>query len=454
MKSINKKLNLTEGSILKNLILLSAPLMATSFINMAYNLTDTAWLGRLGTDAVAATGSVGYFVWMSAAVADIARVGTSVFVAQEYGSGHTKRLNDTIKNGIVLLFILIGLFTSIIIGFTDNILNFYSLTDHVHSMAKSYLTIFALAFIINGLNMIFSNIYNSIGNSFYPFAANVVGLVLNIIIDPILIFGLGPIKPFGVAGAALASVFAQIIVLTIFAIDIIKTKNEIYTGIIHGKIYLENIFSKFKKGFPVGFMSVIHASITGLLMKYMSYYGSGPIAAYSIGSMVESVTWRTADGLQVGITAFIGQNFGAKLYSRLKDVIRKSMGLIVLVGLIGTFIIGVFRYPLFKLFLPDDPQTIEMGAQYLLILSMSQLGMAFEIGASGVFYGMGKTHIQAIISTVFNIARIPISTLLMPYFGYQGIWMAITISSIFKGIFSFVFLRIEYKNIDEQFVEA
>ncbi|MDO4604886.1 MAG: MATE family efflux transporter [Helcococcus sp.] len=450
MKSINRKLNLTDGSILKNLILLSAPLMATSFINMAYNLTDTAWLGRLGTDAVAATGSVGYFVWMASSIADIARVGTSVFVAQEYGSGHTKRLNDTIKNGLVLLFIVVGLFTSIIIGFTDNILNFYSLTDQVHSMAKSYLTIFALGFIINGLNMTFSNIYNSVGNSFFPFVANVMGLVLNIFVDPILIFGWGPIKSLGVSGAALASVFAQLVVFIIFTVDIIKSKNEIYTGIINGKIHLDNIYSKFKKGFPVGFMSFMHSSITGILMKYMSNYGSGPIAAYSIGSMVESITWRTADGLQVGITAFTGQNFGAKLYDRLKEVIKQSMAVIVAVGLIGTFIIGVFRYQLFKIFLPDDLRTIEMGAQYLLILSMSQLGMAFEIGASGVFYGIGKTYIQSIISTVFNIARIPLSLILMPYFEYQGVWLAITISSIFKGLFAFIFLRIEYRKLDRE----
>lgn len=422
--------------------------MATSFINMAYNLTDTAWLGRLGTNAVAATGSVGYFVWMASSAADIARVGTSVFVAQEYGSGHYKRLNDTIKNGLILLLIVVGLFTSIIIGFTDNILNFYSLEDQVHAMAKAYLTIFALGFIINGINITFTNIYNSLGNSFFPFIANVIGLVLNIIVDPILIFGLGPIKSLGVSGAALASVFAQLVVFTIFIVDILKTKNEIYLGIMHGKIQLDNIYSKFKKGLPVGFLSFMHASITGILMKYMAIYGSGPIAAYSIGSMAESITWRTADGLQVGITAFIGQNFGAKRFDRLKEVIKQSMTVIVAVGLIGAFIIGVFRYPLFKIFLPDDPKTIEMGAEYLLILSVSQLGMAFEIGAAGVFYGIGKTHIQSIISTVFNIARIPLSVLLMPYFGYKGVWLAITISSIFKGLFAFIFLRIEYRKLD------
>lgn len=449
MKAFNRKLKLTEGSIIKNLILLSAPLMATSFIYMAYNLTDTIWLGRLGTDAVAATGSVGYFVWMASAITDIARVGTSVFVAQEYGSGKIDKLNDTIKNGIFLLFIILGIFTALIIGFTDNILNFYELTDNVHKMAKSYLTIFALGFIINGLNMTFSNIYNSLGNSFYPFVANVVGLITNIIVDPILIFGIGPIKSYKVAGAAFASVFAQFIVLVIFIVDIVKTKNEIYSALVKGKIHFENILKKFKVGFPVGFLSLIHATITGILMKYMSNYGSGPIAAYSIGSMVESITWRTADGLQVGITSFTGQNYGAKLYNRLKNVIKQSMTVIVIVGLIGSFIIGIFRYPIFRLFLPNDPETIKMGAEYLLILSFSQLGMAFEIGAAGVFYGMGKTHIQSIISTIFNLLRIPMALILMTKFGYLGVWISVTISSNLKGIFSYIFLRKNYKKIDE-----
>lgn len=447
MKLRRVKLDLLEGNILKKLILLSTPLMITSFINMAYNMTDTAWLGRLGTDAVAATGAAHFFVWFSAALSGISRVGTGVYTAQEYGAKKHERLNDTIKNGLMLMTIILGIYTLIISLSTESLMSLYTLETSVKDMSVTYLRIFSFGFIITGITSLISTIYYSLGDSFYPFIANCIGLVANIILDPILIFGFGIIPPMGVAGAAVASILSQVLVLILFAGSIIKSKNEIYQALAHGKITIENMYEKFRKGLPAGLMSSIHSLISFQLTRYMTTYGTGPVAAYTVGSMLESITWMSAEGFQGGITAFVGQNYGAKLHDRLKSVIKISMLSIVAIGTIGTIILMVFRYPLFKIFIPNDPQTLEYGAQYLFILSLSQLFMAIEIGSSGVFNGLGQTKTPAIISVVFNVLRIPMAIFLMQYIDYRGVWLSMTISSVFKGIIAAFILGKSYKKL-------
>lgn len=443
----NKKINLLEGDILNKLILLSAPLMATAFVNMAYNMTDTAWLGRLGKGAVAASGAAHFFVWIASSIILISRIGTSVDVAQEYGASRKEKMNNSIKNGFILLVISMVIYTLIVNLFSNSIIGFYNLEPRIHEFAISYLNIMSLGFIIMGTNILFSSIYYSLGNSFYPFIANVIGLMLNIILDPLFIFGIGPFQSFGVAGAAYASVISQIVVLLILTFDIVRTKNEIYYGILKGKFEISDIVNKFKIGIPVGIMNMFHAIISMILVKFISEFGTTPMAALSVGSQIESLTWMTAEGLGGGIISFVGQNYGAKKFDRLNQIIKKSITFIAIVGISSTAIIIGFRYQLFNLFVPNDPVTLEAGAKYLLILGFSQLFMAIEIGVSGIFNGLGKTRIPSTISIIFNALRVPIAYILMQYYGYVGVYSAISISSILKGTIILYFLKRNYNEI-------
>lgn len=447
MKTNRRQINLLEGNIIKKLLLLSAPLMATSFVNMAYNMTDMAWLGRLGSEAVAAIGTAHFFIWIASSLGFIGRIGTSVYSAQEYGRKDFKRLNNTIKNGLILVMLTAIIYTIIINLFAHNLIGFYGLKEAVHKNAITYLRIMSIGFIFTLLNLLLSSIYNSLGNSFLPFIANVIGLVLNIVLDPILIFGFLGFLRLEVAGAALASIFSQFIVLSIILIDIFKSKNEIYIGFISGKFELKNMMTKFYKGFPAGAMSIFHALVSMVLARFISNYGTIPMAAFSVGSQIESITWMTTEGFSGGIIAFVGQNYGAEKFERLKEVIRKSILTVFIIGIAGTFILIIFRYPLFELFVPNDLEATKAGAAYLLILGASQLFMALEIGISAVFNGIGRTKIPASINTFFNILRIPMSILLMPYFKFYGVWLAMTISSIFKGLSMTYLLTKEYKNI-------
>lgn len=442
------KINLLEGNILKNLLLLSAPLMATSFVGMAYTLTDTIWVGKLGADAVAAAGTANFFTWMAGAIASITRVGTTVYAAQEYGSNRKDKLYNTLKNGIILQVFIMILITLLVSLVKKIIVGFYDLESDVFDMAVSYLQIFSFGFIFTSLGMLFSSIYNALGNSFFPFVANVIGMLLNIVIDPIMIFGFGPIPPMGIAGAAYASIFSQFIVFIIMILNIFITKNELYQSFLEGKLSINNMYEKFKKGFPIGIMSLAHASISLLLGKYMSLYGTEAMAAFSVGSNIESLTWMTTEGLQGGITSFVGQNYGAKLFDRLREVIKKSVKIVFIIGTATTFIITIFRYQLFSLFISNDQKTLEYGVNYLLIIGAAQLPMSIELGVAGILNGLGDTKIPAAVSIIFNATRIPISLFLMNYIGVYGVWASMTITCILKGLFAYIMLNVRIKKLN------
>lgn len=445
---MKKEVNLLEGNILKKLFILSAPLMATSFVQMAYNLTDLIWVGKVGTEAVAATGTAGFFMWIAMSLVLIPRIGISVLTSQYYGEGNHKKVKDVIKNGFLLTLIIVVLYFTIIQLFARQFIGFYKLDQAVNEMAIQYLRYIALGFFMTFFNPVFSSTYNSMGDSFTPFSINVVGLIANIILDPLLIFGFGPIKGMGVKGAAIATVTAQLIVFILFVIDNIKRKGMIYRSRQEGSLDRQIFTQVFKIGLPTGMQSAMHASITMVLSRFMSKYGAKPIAVYSVGSMIESLTWMTTEGFAVGITAFVGQNFGARKIDRLKEVIRKSMTSVALIGLMSSFILIGFRNNLFYIFLPKDPEAIKMGSYYLLILGMSQFFMAIEIGAAGIFNGLSNTKTPAMISMGLNIMRIPFALIFMTWFEFYGVWMAMSFTSILKGIIMAILLRRENKSID------
>lgn len=424
-----KKINLLEGSIFSSLVKLSIPLMATAFINMAYNITDTAWLGSIGKDAVAGTSSTHYIIWMALSIMIIPKIGTSIYTAQEYGKKDYIGIRNTIKNGLILNTIIILIFMVIVLFFGDKIIGFYNLDENVTRIGVNYLKLIALGSLFSYTVPFFAAIYNSLGNSVTPFKIVSLGLILNVFLDPIFIFYFN----WGYKGAAYATILSQLIVFVLFVINIVKTENEIFQAIKYGVLDHKNMLRKIKLGFPAGSQSLIHATISFTLSRFITTYGSAPFAAANVGAMIESITWMTIEGFQVGITAIVGQNFGARKHDRLVEIIKTSMKTVGIIGICTTFILIVFRGGIFRIIVSSDPETVRYGEIYLLILGISQFFMGIEIGAAGVFNGLGNTKTPAIISMTFNLFRIPLALLLMPFFEFKGVWMAITISSIIKG---------------------
>lgn len=444
--------NLTQGSILGTLTKLALPIMGTSFIQMAYNLTDIMWLGRLSTGAVAAAGTGGFFLWFGAGLILISQIGVGVNVAQNYGRGEYKEAQKYIASGFQLDIVIALIYGFCLFYFRKNIIGFFNLDDlEVVAMAESYLRIIGMGIIFHFLNPIFSTALNSSGNSLTPFKINTLGLITNMVLDPILIFGIGPIVGMGIEGAAYATIFSQGVVTLLF-IYLGKKANLIYSHVnIFQKIELKRIKQIVKLGLPPSMQTGAHAVISMILTRIIARFGPIPIAVQSIGSQIESITWMTAEGFSAAISAFVGQNYGANKMDRVKEGYHKGIRVLGSLGVLASIILILGAEHLFRIFTPNDEIAIREGIVYLRILGVSQFFMSIEIGTAGAFNGLGRTIPPTISGISLNALRIPLALILSQdaILGLSGIWWSIAGTGIAKGILIYLWFRIVLKRVNE-----
>ena len=434
---MKNKNQLTEGNIAQVLIRLAIPIMGTSFIQMAYNMIDMIWIGRMGSNAVAAVGTAGFFPWFAFALIVIPKIGAEVGVAQSIGRGDRDDAKAYIRHTIQLVVFLAIIYSILVIVFRKSLIGFFDLGDiEIITMAISYLVIVSFGMIFYFVNPVFTGILNGYGNSRTPFILNAIGLVTNIILDPILIFGVGPIPAMGVVGAGIATVFAQFIVSCFFVYHIVKSDEEIFFDLhLLKKPDLAHMNSIIKLGLPTGLQNGLFTFFAMIIAKIIASWGPVPIAVQKVGSQIEAISWMTAEGFATAISAFVGQNYGADKWDRIKKGYFIGLRIVGIIGVLATLLLFFAAEPIFKIFL-TEPEVISQGVVYLKILSLSQLFMTIEIASAGAFNGLGKTVPPSIVGIIFNGLRIPSAILLSGYtiLGLNGVWWSISISSIFKGI--------------------
>lgn len=441
------RIDLKEGRITEKLIKLSLPIMATSFIQMGYNMIDMIWVGKAGSNAVAAVGTAGFYPWLAMAFIMISKIGGEVKVAQSIGENNSQITKSYIKAAIEINIILAILYTITLVTFKDELIGIFNLGDiQVISLSKQYLVIVGLGMIFYFINPVFTGIFNGMGNSKIPFRVNAIGLITNIILDPILIFGMGPLPVLGVAGAAIATVIAQLVVSISFISMIIKSKEEYFKIKLFRNIEAKYYKILYKLGLPVALQSGMFTLFSMAIGVVVASFGPVAVAVQKVGSQIEAISWMSAEGLSVALGSFVGQNYGAKNYER---IIKGCKIAIVVASIWGIFTTAVLIFggkEIFRIFI-SEADAIEKGTSYLIILGFSQLFMCIEIISSSVFKGLGRTYIPSIIAITLTGARIPMAYLLSKpeLLGLNGIWWSITISSIFKGVLMFTTLLWLYK---------
>ncbi|MCJ7689760.1 MAG: MATE family efflux transporter, partial [Clostridiaceae bacterium] len=225
------KNDLTEGNIFKKLIILAIPIMGTSLMQSAYSMIDMIWVGTLGSRAVTAVGAAGFFTWFAFAFITIPQIGAAVGVAQSVGRKDRIETKNYIRHSIQMNIVFATLYGATLIIFRKELLGFFNIkVDVIVSMASNYLAIVSAGMIFFFLPPVLTAIFNGHGDSRTPFIINILGLIINIILDPLLILGVGPFPKMGVPGAAVATIFAQFIVTIIF-IYVITKKTDYFAQI-------------------------------------------------------------------------------------------------------------------------------------------------------------------------------------------------------------------------------
>ncbi len=431
---MNEKQDLTVGSIPQKIIYLSMPILATSFINMAYNFIDMICIGRLGSGAVAAVGSAGFLMWFAQASSSIARIGAQITISQSMGRKDLDMARQYAQASMWLNSFIAWAFTIFIMIFNEQIIGYFRLGDpQIIMQGRIYLVIVGLAMVFAYTTPVLSAMFNASGDSKTPFLFNTCGLIFNIVFDILLIFGIGPFPKLGVAGAAIATAGAQALVWLLFILHI-KKYPQPHLNI---RIFSRPDFAKIKEiakiGFPSSLQSTLYCVFSIMLARIISHFGATEIAVQKVGSQIESLSWITADGFAIALCAFVGQNFGSRNFNRIDKGIRIIAMMSIFLGAIATIGLVFFGEPIFRVFI-DEPQSIPSGVNYLRILGYSQIPMCIEIITIGMFNGFGETKIPAVISILLTGARIPMALFFTSTaLGVNGVWWAISLSSIVKG---------------------
>lgn len=431
---MRKSLNLLEGAILPALSALALPIMATSLIQMAYNLTDMIWIGRIGSGAVASVGAAGMFMWLSNGLATLAKMGGQIKVAQALGAAKREDATSYANSAFQLAILFAFGFGFLSLLFVKPMIGFFQLnSEAVVSDAQAYLLITGGLVIFSFMNQIYTGTLTAMGNSKTSFIVTALGLLMNIVLDPLLIFGFMGFPALGVTGAALATVFAQAMVTLLFYISVHKD------DVIFRHLRLFHMPSKkhvkeiFMIGLPSAVQSMIFSSISMVIARLIAEWGDGAVAVQKVGSQIESISWMTSEGYAAALNSFVAQNFGALNGERIKKGYRLSMILMLVWGLFCSLLLILAPELIFHIFIQES-EVLPLGVDYLRILGVSQLFMCIEITTEGAFCGLGKTLPPSIVSITLTAARIPLAVILSKYLGLNGIWWSITISSIFKGI--------------------
>lgn len=439
-----KQLDLTDGPILKTLTELAVPIMASSFLGTVYNITDMAWIGLLGSKAVAGIGVGGMYVWLSQGLVSLARMGGQVNAAQALGRRDRRSAVNYSCAAIQLTLLFAVLFSAICLGFTDPLLDFFQIGDALSfKYAKIYMQITCGLIIFSYLTFTLTGLYTAQGDSKTPLKANLAGLITNMILDPLLILGAGPFPRLEVAGAAVATVTAQALVLAVLLAGIFRNRT---TDNILQEIRLFSIMdgqyyrSVFRIGVPTAVQGSVYCMISMVLTRMVAVFGPGAIATQRVGGQIESVSWNTADGFGAALNAFMAQNYGAKKPDRIRKGYKISFRVLAAWGLFIAALFVIFPRPMARLFFHEE-DVITTAVGYLTIIGYSEPFMCIELMTVGALSGLGRTKLCSIISICLTGARVPLALLLTKTpLGLDGVWWALSLSSIVKGIvFYFTF---------------
>ena len=433
---MSRQIDLTSGNIIDKLVKLSLPIMGTAFIQIAYSLIDMIWVGKIGSKSVAAVGTAGFYPWLAMAFIMISKVGGEIKVSQSIGEKNEKDTKYYIKSAIEINMILSFLYSLVLIFFKSPLIEFFKLGDiEVINMSEQYLVIVGIGMMFYFINPVFTSIFVGLGNSKLPFKINTIGLVTNIILDPILIFGIGPLPKMGVSGAAIATITSHIVVSLCFIYLIRKDKSDHFKI----KLFREIDFSYYKTlfilGTPVALQNGLFTIFSMIMGVIVASFGPVAIAVQKVGSQIESISWNSCEGFASALSSFVGQNYGAKKIDRINKSTKYSLIGVFIWGSLTTLILVFLGEQIFKAFI-NEPEAILKGVDYLKILGYSQLFMCLEITVAGIFKGLGRTYIPSIIIAVLTGFRIPLAILLSrnDILGLNGVWWSITLSSMLKGI--------------------
>ena len=418
----------TEGSVGKKLVFFAFPIVLGMMLHTAYNIIDTIFVGMLGPLELAAASLAFPVVFVFIAIASGLGIGANALIAQALGEKKLHAANNFAEHAIILGMVLGVAIAVLGIIFSPQIFTFMGADQQVLPLAIEYSNLIFIGMIFMFAWFISDSILKAQGNSKTPMKYLGMSVVLNIILDPILIFGFGPIPAMGLRGAALATVFARALAAFLNFSYIYTSKSVISLSLKEFKPRPDCVKRMIVVGLPASASQTLTALGFMLLMSLVGAFGSFAIAAYGVGMRLASVAIMPMVGLSSALTSFVGQNVGAKNFDRAKraSLIATRISFVITIVIVSLFFI--FPEQIMMVF-TQSAQVIGIGAVYLSIVPFAFLFYSFYYILIGAFQGAGKTELALVSNTAYWVITLALAWFLSQSLGLRGIWLAMVIGA-------------------------
>ena len=446
-KTVNAEKNLTEGKILKTMLIFALPMIMGNLLQQIYNIADTMVVGRfLGAEALAAVGSAYTLMTFLTSVIIGLCMGSGAVFSIAYGAGNQQELKKSMWVSFVFVGIVTIIMNAAVFVWTEPILRLLQIPEEVYPLMHQYIRIIFSGILFVFLYNFFACLLRAVGNSVVPLWFLAVSSVLNIILDLWFVAGLGK----GVEGAAAATVIAQmaagigIAVYTLWKVPVLRIEKQY----MHMEKAILNRVMQYSV-LTCAQQSVMNFGIL-MIQGLVNSFGTVIMAAFAVAVKIDTLAYMPAQEFGNAFSLFVSQNFGAKKYDR----IRKASGMVVKVSvgfcLAISVIVWIFAAPLLEIFLTDpQPAIISAGVNYLHIEGAFYWGIGCLFLLYGFYRGIEKPVMSLILTILSLGTRVALAYLLAPrpQFGVNAIWWAIPVGWILADLTGYIYYLKIRKNL-------
>jgi len=438
--------NLTEGPIAKKLTSLTIPMIFGMLSMVIFNLVDTFFVSRLGTQELAAMGFTFPVVMFVTSVALGLGVATASVVSRAIGRGDHHQVRRLTTDSIVISLIVVVIFAVIGLITMDWVFRILGAEKDILSLVKQYMKIwyFGVAFVV--IPMVGNNAIRACGDTLFPSLIMIFSTLINVILDPLLIFGLGGFPRMELAGAALATVIARAGAL-VLSFLVLHYKEKLLDFSLPPLAELKDSLGQiFYIGIPSAATRLLLPVTMAVIMRMVAGFGAAAVAAFGVAIKVEMFVFMVVMALATALVPFIGQNWGAKRFERVKEAIHCANKFSIWWG-IGHFVLFIFlALPLGYLF-SKDPEVSKIITYYLWIIPVSYGLRGTSFLSISAFNAINKP----LVATGLNLVRMFLLYIPFAYFGSLinglfGLFCGLCLANIIAGLIAIYWNRRIYRS--------
>ena len=434
-----------QASIWRLLFRFSGPAIVSMMVAASYNIVDAIFVGRLGPEALAALTIAFPLMMIFMAIAIGTGVGAASLISRHLGIGDREGANRVAGVTITLTILLGALMTLVCLPNLEALMRLFGASESVLPLAKSYMSILVTFAVVNSFSLTIGNIIRAEGNPMLPATGMIIAAVTNIALDPILIFGLGPIPAMGVAGAATATVIGRGVGGLIFLVYLVSGRTSYRFRPSYFLPRLRVLIEIYRVGLASIVRMIAGSVIMVLVNRIAAFFGVIPLAVLGVLFRSSSFAFMPCIGLGQGVLPLVGYNFGAQKKERVGEVVIKA-GLVGFTwGVLCCLVAMLFSTQVMSIF-NTDPQFLLQGAQALRIFALAFFTIGTQMILGSFFQGIGKGIPSLVLASARQVIFLFPAILIFPrIFGLTGLWVAFPVADALSIVLTLIWTSIEFR---------